>query len=139
MSPPNEGRRALLGALLAAVALPSRARMAGRPSYAARSEVQAFIDEVAQQHGFERARVERWLDAARYSEAVERLIAFYRRERAAGETAPAFFQRVDLARVTEEIEDLQRLTEADAVPLDFVDLAESSDFAPEVMDGECSA
>ena len=56
-----------------------------------------------------------------------------------GESAPAFFQRVDLARVTSELHDLQRLTEADAVPLDFVDLAETAEFAPEVMDGECSA
>jgi membrane-bound lytic murein transglycosylase B len=74
MSVPNEARRALLCALLAAVALPANARMAGRPSYATRSEVQVFIDEVVQQHGFERARVERWLDAARYSETVERLM-----------------------------------------------------------------
>ena len=38
-----------------------------------------------------------------------------------------------------EIAHLQHLTEADAAPLDFVDLAETAEFAPEVMDGECSA
>jgi len=37
------------------------------------------------------------------------------------------------------LDDLQQLTPADAVPLDFVDLAETGEFTPEVMDGECSA
>jgi hypothetical protein len=31
------------------------------------------------------------------------------------------------------------MTAEDAVPLDFVDLAETGEFAPEVMEGECSA
>ena len=35
--------------------------------------------------------------------------------------------------------DLEKLTQQDAVPTDYVDLAESGEFAPEVMDGECSA
>jgi sulfite reductase beta subunit-like hemoprotein len=85
------------------------------------------------------ARTAAKVPARRVPETLERLIAFYERERADGESAPAFFQRVDLARVTAEIHDLQRLTEADAVPLDFIDLAETGEFAPEVMDGECSA
>jgi hypothetical protein len=41
--------------------------------------------------------------------------------------------------VTGELDDLQRFTEADAVPLDYVDLSETAEFAPEIMDGECSA
>jgi sulfite reductase beta subunit-like hemoprotein len=85
------------------------------------------------------ARTAAKIPARRLADVVERLIAFYQRERSAGESAPAFFQRVDLSRVTAEIDDLQRLTEADAVPLDFVDLAESGEFAPVVMEGECSA
>ena len=79
------------------------------------------------------------IPARRIPEAIERLIAFYQRERQEGESAPAFFQRVDLALVTRELDDLQRLTAADAVPQDFVDLAETAEFAPEVMEGECSA
>ena len=79
------------------------------------------------------------IPARRIPEALERLIAFYQRERQEGESAPAFFQRVELALVTRELDDLQRLTAADAVPQDFVDLAETAEFAPEVMDGECSA
>jgi hypothetical protein len=31
------------------------------------------------------------------------------------------------------------MTADDAAPTDFVDLAETAEFAPEVMDGECSA
>ena len=85
------------------------------------------------------ARTAAKIPARRIPETLERLIAFYGRERQDGESAPAFFQRIDLAQVTNELQDLQRFTEEDAVPLDFVDLAETGEFAPEIMDGECSA
>ena len=45
----------------------------------------------------------------------------------------------DLARVKTALADLESLTESDARPEDFIDLAEDHEFAPEVMDGECSA
>jgi sulfite reductase beta subunit-like hemoprotein len=77
--------------------------------------------------------------ARRIPEVVERLIAFYAREREAGETAVSFFARVDLDRVKLELAGLERLTAADAVPDDFIDLGEAQEFAPVVMDGECSA
>jgi peptidoglycan lytic transglycosylase B len=70
----NTKRRALLAALLAAAVAPAAARVARRPRYASREDVKKFIDEVVEQHGFDRARVERWLNAARYSETVERLM-----------------------------------------------------------------
>ena len=91
------------------------------------------------EYGASFARTAAKIPARRLPETVERLVAFYQRERQDGESAPEFFQRIDLARVTSELDDLQRLTAADAVPLDFVDLAETAEFAPEVMDGECSA
>ena len=91
------------------------------------------------EYGASFARTAAKIPARRLPETVERLIAFYQKERQEGESAPEFFQRIDLARVTSELDDLQRLTAADAVPLDFVDLAETGEFAPEVMDGECSA
>ena len=50
-----------------------------------------------------------------------------------------FFARLDLARVRQELVDLERLTAEDSVPADFVDLGEVSEFNPLVMDGECSA
>ena len=91
------------------------------------------------EYGATFARTAAKIPARRLPETVERLIAFYQRERQQGESAPEFFQRVDLALVTRELDDLQRMTAADAAPTDFVDLAETAEFAPEVMDGECSA
>jgi sulfite reductase (NADPH) hemoprotein beta-component len=85
------------------------------------------------------ARTAAKVPARRLTDALERLIRFYERERSAGESAPSFFQRVPLESVTRELLDLQQLAEADATPEDFVDLAETGEFAPEVMDGECSA
>jgi sulfite reductase beta subunit-like hemoprotein len=93
----------------------------------------------ATEQGASFARLAAKVPARRMPEVVERLIALYERERADGETAPEFFQRVEVARVAMVLHDLQRLTEQDAVPLDYVDLAETAEFAPEVMEGECSA
>jgi len=68
-------RRDLLLALAAAGALPRMAAAAdARLPYLARPEVQAFVEELAQAHGFERAQLERWLKGARYSAEVERLM-----------------------------------------------------------------
>jgi sulfite reductase (NADPH) hemoprotein beta-component len=85
------------------------------------------------------ARTAAKVPARRLTDALERLIRFYEREKRGGESAPSFFQRVPLELVTRELLDLQALTEADATPEDFVDLAETGQFTPEVMDGECSA
>jgi hypothetical protein len=63
----------------------------------------------------------------------------YAKERNAGESAPDFFRRVEVERVRLTLADLERLTQEQSVPTDFVDLAEAAEFAPEVMDGECSA
>jgi sulfite reductase beta subunit-like hemoprotein len=91
------------------------------------------------EHGASFARLAAKIPARRIPQAVERLIDLYARERADGESATAFFARVDLARAREVLADLEPLTEADATPGDFVDLGEASDFAPEILDGECSA
>ena len=85
------------------------------------------------------ARTAAKIPARRIPETLDRLLALYQRERTEAESAPSFFQRVALERVSAELADLQQLTEADARPEDFVDLAETGEFAPEVMDGECSA
>jgi sulfite reductase (NADPH) hemoprotein beta-component len=84
------------------------------------------------------ARLAAKIPARRVPEAVERLIALYAAEREAGESAQAFYARVDLARVRRAIADLEPLA-GDAAPEHFVDLAEQEAFAPEVLDGECSA
>jgi sulfite reductase (NADPH) hemoprotein beta-component len=85
------------------------------------------------------ARTAAKIPARRIPQAVEQLIGLYQRERQDGESAPAFFQRVSLERVSRELAGLQGLQESEALPQDFVDLAETAAFAPEVMDGECSA
>ena len=85
------------------------------------------------------ARTAAKVPARRIPEVVERLIHFYGREKADGESATSFFQRIDIPQVKALLTDLEQLTEADAMPDDFIDLAETGEFAPEVMEGECSA
>src|SRR5438552_3098850 len=77
--------------------------------------------------------------ARRMPQVVERLIDLYARERQPGESATGFFGRVELDLVKNELADLERLQPGDAVPADFMDLGEATEFTPEVMDGECSA
>jgi sulfite reductase beta subunit-like hemoprotein len=79
------------------------------------------------------------IPARRIPQALDRLIALYAAERTPGEAATAFFGRVELDLVKARLADLERIRPGDAVPSDFIDLAEAAEFAPEVMDGECSA
>jgi len=74
MRTPDVKRRSLVAALVSSLVAPATARSPARPPYTSRAEVQQFIDEVVAQHGFDRERVERWLNAARYSQTVERLM-----------------------------------------------------------------
>jgi len=85
------------------------------------------------------ARLAAKIPARRIPDAVERLIGLYNREKHEGESASSYFARVEVARVAHELLDLAKLTPSDAEPLDYVDLAESGEFTPEVLDGECSA
>ena len=85
------------------------------------------------------ARLAAKIPARRMPEAVDRLITMYQRDRTEGESAPDFFRRVDLTAVKLVLHDLEKLTLLEATTDDFVDLAESHEYAPEVMDGECSA
>jgi sulfite reductase beta subunit-like hemoprotein len=77
--------------------------------------------------------------ARRIPEVVERLINLYASDRRPDESATDFFERVDVERVKHVLIPLERITAEDAVPDDYVDLAEAGEFAPVVMDGECSA
>jgi membrane-bound lytic murein transglycosylase B len=61
-------------ALLSLLALATAPAALARTPYLARSEVQQFVDDLVETHGFERARLERWLREARYSAGVERLM-----------------------------------------------------------------
>jgi sulfite reductase beta subunit-like hemoprotein len=84
-------------------------------------------------------RIAAKIPARRAPQAVERLVDLYQVERHEGERLADFLRRVELARVKDLLGDLERLTEADARPEDFIDLAEEGEFAPVVLDGECSA
>ena len=85
------------------------------------------------------ARLAAKIPARRGPEALERLLALYTAERTDGETATAFFGRAQLPRLKQVLADLEPLAPEDAVPADFIDLGEDAAFAPEVLDGECSA
>jgi sulfite reductase (NADPH) hemoprotein beta-component len=85
------------------------------------------------------ARLAAKIPVRRIDDAVERLIGLYRTSRETGETATAFFRRVDLDTVKGVLADLERVKAEDTAPADFVDLGEQSTFEVTTMDGECSA
>jgi len=70
--------------------------------------------------------------------ALERLAWLFARDRAADETPAAFFARVDRARVSALLADLEALTVETAAPDDFVDFAETRAFRPDMQEGECA-
>jgi hypothetical protein len=55
------------------------------------------------------------------------------------ETPLAFFRRVELSRVKALLADLESLTPQEAVPADFIDLGEETQFKVETQEGECVA
>jgi sulfite reductase (NADPH) hemoprotein beta-component len=77
--------------------------------------------------------------ARRVPEAVERLVALYRAERAEGEDAATFFGRLEPARAKEALADLAELAPAALRPEDLVDLGDAQAFRPETGEGECAA
>lgn len=79
------------------------------------------------------------IPARRCPEAVDRLVALYRRERRTDEGLAAFMRRADLPVLKAALSDLESITEHTAEPADYIDLAEQHEFTPEVLDGECSA
>jgi len=84
-------------------------------------------------------RVVAKVPARRCATALDRLIRLYAEERAVDESAESYFQRVELARVKAVLGDLEVLTPENAGADDFIDLAESKEFVPETLEGECSA
>jgi len=92
----------------------------------------------AHDRGASFARLAAKVPVRRIPEVVERLIDLYARGRKPGESATAYFGRVELDVVKGTLADLERLQPGDAVPTDFVDLGEAGEFAPEVMEGECA-
>ncbi|MFI5075986.1 MAG: nitrite/sulfite reductase [Vicinamibacteria bacterium] len=93
------------------------------------------VDENGAQFG----RISAKVPARRMTQVVDRLLGLYRDEKQDGEKPEAFFRRVDAAKVKALLLDLETMTAADAVPQDFIDLAEDREFVPEIMDGECAS
>jgi sulfite reductase (NADPH) hemoprotein beta-component len=79
------------------------------------------------------------IPAHRLTDTVDRLLALYREQGQDGEELGAFFRRLSPAVATEALKDLAALQPGDATGEDFVDLGEDQEFAPVVMDGDCSA
>ena len=74
------------------------------------------------------------------TEALERLLDLYaERPRSRASRPPSFFMRVDVARVKGVLADLEQMTPDGTTADDFVDLAETHEFKPEIQEGECSA
>ncbi len=84
-------------------------------------------------------RVAAIVPARRAFEAVERLADLYADRRTPGESAAAFFRRVELPLAKAALAHLERLTAEVAMPMDFIDLGEDRAFEPEIMNGEGSA
>jgi sulfite reductase beta subunit-like hemoprotein len=84
-------------------------------------------------------RVVAKVPARRCTEVVDRLVALFTRERRDDEGLAQFMRRADISHLKAALADLEVIDEASAQPTDYIDLAEDKAFAPEVLDGECSA
>jgi sulfite reductase (NADPH) hemoprotein beta-component len=85
------------------------------------------------------ARLAAKVPARRLTQAFDRLFELYLGERDAGESARAYFARVELPRVKAALAELEALPAEAAGPEDFVDLGDAGEFKVEKLDGECSA
>jgi sulfite reductase beta subunit-like hemoprotein len=79
------------------------------------------------------------IPARRVPEALTRLLALFRDERREAETALAFFERVDTARVNDALADLVDVDPAGLGPDDDKDLGSDETFRLETSEGECAS
>ncbi len=79
------------------------------------------------------------IPARRCTTALERLLKLCAAERQPNESSREFFRRVDPTKIKILLSDLERMTAADANPEDYIDLAETKEFVPETMEGECAS
>ena len=84
-------------------------------------------------------RVVAKIPARRCATALERLLKLCAEERKPNESSRAFFRRVDPTRIKLLLADLDRMTADSAAPDDYIDLAETKQFVPETMEGECAS
>ncbi len=79
------------------------------------------------------------IPARRMTEALRRLLEWYRDQRANGETAEQFFRRASLEKIEAALGDLSEINAATASPEDYIDIGEDHAFTGETKDGECAA
>lgn len=77
--------------------------------------------------------------ARRMPAVVERLVELYQGERLSpSEPMAAFLRRVPPARLKATLADLEAIDETTALPEDYIDLGDTTEFVPEVGEGECA-
>ena len=79
------------------------------------------------------------IPARRLSQAVCRLLEWYRDRRKPGESAEQFFRRAGLVEVEALLADLCAISPRDAKPEDYIDIGEDHAFTGESKEGECAA
>jgi sulfite reductase beta subunit-like hemoprotein len=84
-------------------------------------------------------RVVAKVPARRCTTALERLLKLCAAERQPNESSRAFFRRADPTRIKLLLADLERMTAETATREDYIDLAETKEFVPETMEGECAS
>ncbi len=76
--------------------------------------------------------------ARRVPDAVVRLLELYKKERAADESALAFFRRADAAAIKSAVADLAEFDAATARPEDWLDHGDEAPFKVAIGQGECA-
>ena len=79
------------------------------------------------------------LPVRRGAQAIDRVLALWRRQRQADEPLAAFLGRVSVDAVRAELADLFEIGEATAAADDFVDLGQQAPFTVAAGEGECAA
>jgi sulfite reductase beta subunit-like hemoprotein len=90
-------------------------------------------------HGAAFGRVVAKIPVRRLPEAVERLLALYQAGSTEAESLSVFLRRLPTADAQRALRDLEATSPEQVSDEDFMDLEEETAFAPEVLDGECSA
>jgi sulfite reductase (NADPH) hemoprotein beta-component len=84
-------------------------------------------------------RVVAKIPARRCTTALERLLKLCAAERGPNESSREYFRRADATKIKLLLADLERMTTDTANPEDFIDFAETTEFRPETMEGECAS
>jgi sulfite reductase beta subunit-like hemoprotein len=79
------------------------------------------------------------IPARRMTEAMRRLLEWYRDGRAESEGVQEFFKRVSLEEIEAKLADLGAISSETAQPEDYIDIGEDHAFTGETKDGECAA